>query len=315
MVEAVMLWNEPNNLSHLNFHLDPQWKAFGEMVRSSSRAIRAINPDLKIVLGGVSSCDWRWIELMRNHGALEEIDVVAVHGFPLDWNHWHVNDWPERIRETRAAAGLPVWVSEVGASSFGADEVASFGLERMTALLEGEVDRIHWYSLYDLPPTWEATTRHKEAEGSSYYRHYYMGLLRHDGTPKPSAAVFPRLAERNPALGLCQWFHYQDPRLDAAVEWMERLGVRYLRTGVSWADWFRPGAEEWFDRQMSALAPFETTMTLCFTPDHLGLEQHWASPPKNIEDFTEFARWAVGRYAAPARLKQEQEADVVAVAL
>ncbi len=313
MVEAVMLWNEPNNLSHWNFHLDPQWERFGEMVLSSSRAIREINPQLKIVLGGVSSCDWRWIELMKNHGALEFIDIVAVHGFPLDWNHWHVNEWPERIRETQAAAGRPVWVSEVGASSFGADEVAAFGLERMTTLLQGQVDRIHWYSLYDLPPSWEATTRHKEAEGSSYYRHYYMGLLRHDGTPKQTAEIFPRLTAANPALGLCQWFHYEDHRLEDAVEWMHRLGVRYLRTGVSWADWFRPGAEAWFDRQMQALAPFDTTMTLCFTPEHLGVERHWASPPNNIEDFTDFARWAVGRYAAPLVAAAETEREAVAL--
>ncbi len=305
MVEAVMLWNEPNNLSHWNFHLDPEWERFAAMVRSSARAVREVNPDLKIVLGGVSSADWRWIERMRNFGALEHVDTVAIHGFPLDWNHWHVDEWPDRIREAEAAGGLPVWVSEVGASSFGAEEVAAFGLERMTALLRGRTERVHWYSLYDLPPTWEATTRHKEAEGSSYYRHYYMGLLKHDGTPKLSAELFPALAKANPALGLCQWFHYQDHRLDAAVRWMRKLGVRYLRTGVSWADWFRPDAEAWFDRQMAALAPFETTMTLCFTPDHLGLEPHWASPPRDVEDFTEFARWAVARYA-PVRAEHEQ---------
>ena len=300
-----MLWNEPNNLSHWNFHLDPEWERFAAMVRASARAIRGVNPDLKIVLGGVSSGDWRWIERMRNYGALEDLDMVAVHGFPLDWNHWHVDEWPDRIRETEAAAGLPVWVSEVGASSFGAEEVAAFGLERMAGLLKGRVDRVHWYSLYDLPPTWEATTRHKEAEGSSYYRHYYMGLLKHDGSPKMTAGMFPALVKANPALGLCQWFHYQDHRLDPAVAWMRKLGVRYLRTGVSWADWFRPEAEAWFDRQMAALAPFETTMPLCFTPDHLGLEPHWASPPRDVEDFAEFARWAVGR-SAPVRGEQEQ---------
>jgi beta-xylosidase len=293
MVEAVMLWNEPNNLSHWNFHLDPNWERFAAMLRSSAAAIRALNPKLKIVLGGVSSCDWRFIELMQSHGALADIDVVAVHGFPLDWNHWSVNDWPERIRETQKITDKPVWVSEVGASSFGAEEVQLFGLERMSALLDSLVERIHWYSLFDLPPTWEATTRHKEAEGSSYYRHYYMGLLRHDGTPKLAAAAFPR----REGLGLCQWFHYEDHRLEMAVEWMRRLGVKYLRTGVSWADWFRPNAEVWFDRQMKALEEFETTMTLCFTPDHLGLEPHWTSPPVDIETFTEFACWAVSRYA------------------
>ena len=307
MVEAVMLWNEPNNLSHWNFHLDPGWEKFAAMVRVSAKAIREVNPELPIVLGGVSSCDARWLALMRGQGALENVDIAAVHGFPLDWNHWHVDEWPERIAEAREAAGLPVWVSEVGASSFGAEEVAAFGLERMASQLKGLTDRVHWYSLYDLPPTWEATTRHKEAEGSSYYRHYYMGLLRHDGTPKMTAELFPGLVKANPALGICQWFHYEDHRLHEAVAWLKKLGVRHLRTGVSWADWFRPDAERWFDRQMEALAPFEVTMTLCFTPDHLGMEPHWASPPKDVEQFAEFARWAVERYA-PAPVREEQVA-------
>jgi beta-xylosidase len=296
MVEAVMLWNEPNNLSHWNFHLDPGWECFARMVRESSAAIHKIRPNLKIVLGGVSSCDAGFIQLMDSLGALEHIDVVALHGFPLDWNHWQVNEWPDRIREARAITNKPVWVSEVGASSFGAEEVQLFGLERMTALLAQEgVERIHWYSLFDLPPTWEATTRHKEAEGSAYYRHYYMGLLRHDGTPKLALNHFPQME----GLGFCQWFHFEDQRLESGVEWMRRLGARYLRTGVSWADYFRPNSEVWFDKQMAALEEFETTMTLCFTPDHLGVEPHWTSPPKSVDAFTEFACWAVDRYVRP----------------
>jgi beta-xylosidase len=90
--------------------------------------------------------------------------------------------------------------------------------------------------------------------------------------------------------------------LDAGVDWLQRLGVRYLRTGVSWADWFRPNSEAWFDRQMEALSPFQTTLTLCFTPEHLGMERHYTSPPRNGEDFAEFVGWAVGRYAPQRKL-------------
>src|SRR5437879_2627788 len=159
MVEAVMLWNEPNNLSHWDFHIDPEWMMFG--------------------------------------------------------------------------------------------------MKRTSELLLPVVDRVHWYSLFDLPSSWTATTRHKEAEGSAYYRHYYMGLVREDGSAKPAASCFPQ------GLGICQWFHYEDSRLSSAVEWLRKLNVRYLRTGVSWADSYRPGAEEWFDRQMQCQDEFDITMTLC----------------------------------------------------
>lgn len=295
MIEAVVLWNEPNNLSHWNFHLDPGWHRFAEMAILAAHSIRKVNPELTIVLGGVSSCDCDFLRTMKNLGVLEHVDVVGVHGFPLDWNHWRMDEWPERIAEAHEVSGKPVWVLEVGASSFGADEVQLFGLRRTIELLRDRVDRIHWYSLFDLPPTWPAETRHKEAEGSSYYRHYYMGLVTSDGAAKMAYDDFPR----DGAIGFCQWFHFEDPRLDDAVRIMKDLGVRHVRTGLSWADSFRPNAVEWFDRMMSALEDFEVSLTLCFTPAHLGLEEHHTSPPKDNRQFADFAAWAVERYAPP----------------
>src|SRR5207302_9014357 len=135
---------------------------------------------------------------------------------------------PARRAEIATAGSLPVWVSEVGASSFGAEEVQEFGLQRTAELLIGRTPRIHWYSLYDLPKAWPATTRHREAEGSSYYRHFYMGLLREDGTPNRAARYFPAYT---PQVGICQWFHFEDHRLDDAVRWLRRWGVKHLRTG------------------------------------------------------------------------------------
>ena len=96
---------------------------------------------------------------------MEKIDVVAVHGFPLDWNHWNINEWPKKLKEIQAVTNLPIWVTEVGVSTFGAEEVQVFGLQRTAELLLGRVPMIHWYSLFDLPKEWEATTRHREAEG------------------------------------------------------------------------------------------------------------------------------------------------------
>ena len=82
MVEALVLWNEPNNLSHWNFHLDPEWKRFSEMVKLASTAIRKINPYVPIVLGGVSSCDCDFLRLLASYGVMDHVDAVGVHGFP-----------------------------------------------------------------------------------------------------------------------------------------------------------------------------------------------------------------------------------------
>jgi beta-xylosidase len=293
VIEAVMLWNEPNNLSHWNFEIDPDWNIYARMVNLASDAIHAENPTLRRVLGGISPIDAAFICNMQRQCVLHHVDVVAVHGFPLDWNHWSIHEWPEKLSEIQAVTNLPVWVSEVGVSTFGAEEVQDFGLKRTAELLIGKAERIHWYSLYDLPRAWPATTRHREAEGSSYYRHFYMGLVREDGTPK---MALRRFADYTPELGICQWFHFEDHRLDDAVCWLKKLGVTRVRTGLSWADSFRPDAERWFDRQMQALDGFDLTLTFCFTPEHCGILPNHTSPPRNPEEFAEFCGRMVRRY-------------------
>ncbi|HSK00787.1 MAG TPA: hypothetical protein VK932_06085 [Kofleriaceae bacterium] len=294
MIEAAMIWNEPNNKSHWDFQLDPDWSRFAQMASLAGDAIRAEHPTLVRVLGGISPIDGNFITNMAGRGVLEHVDAIAVHGFPLDWNHWQLDEWPAKLAEIGALTNLPVWISEVGVSTFGAEWVQAQGLARTFELLSGRAPRIHWYSLLDLPRAWPATTRHREAEGSSYYRHFYMGVIREDGTPKPAAR---RLAELTPELGVCQWFHFEDHRLDDAVRWLRLLGVRHLRTGLAWSDYARPGREAWFDRQMKALEPFDLTVTFCFTPEDKGLAPHHTSPPRHPEEFAAFCAEMVRRYA------------------
>ncbi|MFN3943713.1 MAG: beta-xylosidase [Allosphingosinicella sp.] len=295
MLEAAMIWNEPNNKSHWDPEVDPDWSRFADMACRAARAIADVNPEVTRVLGGISPIDPGYVTRLKEKGVLDCVDVVALHGFPLDWNLWPINAWPDRIAEIEAVApDHDIWVTEVGVGSFGAEEVQVFGVDRTAELLIGRVPRIFWYSLFDLPQSWGAETRHKEAEGSSYYRHFYMGLIREDGTPKPALDHFARHA---PDLGIMQWFHYRDPRLDDAVAWMKRLGVTHIRTGLSWADSFREDAIGWFDRQMEALADFDVTVTFCFTPQHRGIAPHHTSAPQDPDEFADFCAAMIERYA------------------
>ncbi len=294
MIEAAMFWNEPNNLSHWDFEMDPGWKIFADTVKAGAGAVAAESPALTRVLGGISPIDPAFIQNMERQCVLEQLNAVAVHGFPLDWNHWTIHEWPDKLKQIQAVTNLPVWISEVGVSSFGAEEVQEFGLRRTAELLAGKAPRIHWYSLYDLPRAWPATTRHREAEGSSYYRHFYMGLLREDGSPKIALRQF---REYTPALGICQWFHFDDPRLEDGVKWLKDLGVQRLRTGLSWSDSLRPDADRWFDKQMKALEHFDVTVTYCFTPDSRGLRPDHTSPPRDPREFGDFCGRMTRRYA------------------
>ena len=294
MIEAVKLWNEPNNVSHWDYELDRGWTVFAEMVSLAADAVAAERPGLTRVLGGMSPIEPAFLQHLWSLGALQKVDAVAVHGFPLDWNLWAPEDWPGKLDAVRAVTDLPVWVTEVGVSSFASEAMQAHGLRCTAETLIGRAPRIHWYSLYDLPQAWPAETRHRAREGSSYFRHFHMGLLREDGTPKPALAAFREFA---PKLGVCQWFHFHDHRLADAARWLKELGVTHLRTGLAWSDAERPGALAWFDRQMRALDGFRVTLTFCFTPEHRGRRPHHTSPPRHPEEFAEFCARMVRRYA------------------
>jgi beta-xylosidase len=291
VVEAVMLWNEPNNLSHWDHQLDADWSIFARMCRFAADEVRRRDERVKLVLGGISPIDIVFLRLLARHRLLERMDVLAVHGFPYDWNLWHAEEWPRTLAAIRNEFGMPVWVTEVGVSSWASDDNMTWGLRHLAPLLLDHAERVHWYTLFDLAPDRSATTRHGAAEGSSYWRHFHFGLLRHDGTPKPAVAAF------DPRLGICQWLHFRDEeRLQALVTWLRRLGVRHVRTGLSWAEWHLAGASAWFDRIMEALAPFRTTLTLCFTPPSVGVRPHYTAPPRDEGEFAYFAGWIADRY-------------------
>src|SRR5207302_920625 len=102
-IEAVKLWNEPNNKSHWNFdEIDKDWVIYADLVKSAATAIRAERPELTRVLGGMSPIDTGFLTNMRDKGVLDHVDAVAIHGFPLDWNHWQISEWPSKVAEIRA---------------------------------------------------------------------------------------------------------------------------------------------------------------------------------------------------------------------
>jgi beta-xylosidase len=297
VIEAVMFWNEPNNLSHWDRNSDPEWALFAEMVQSAGERVRTLAPGLTRVLGGISSIDPSFIHNVFSRGVGDVIDVIAVHGFPLDWNRWHLTEWPARIESIRAAGGnKPVWATEVGASSIVSESLQAWAVDATLEHLTSAADRVYWYALMDLPERWEAVTRHRGTEGTAYYRHFRMGVCDANGRPKAAARRLTRWAEGG--VGVCEWVYWrEEARFERMIALLQQLGIRKLRTGIGWADWDRPGAADWFDHVMRRLEPFDVTLTLCFTPARAGRTPHHTSPPQRLADFADFCETIVRRYA------------------
>jgi CDP-paratose 2-epimerase len=194
------LWNEPNNLYKWDFHaFDPDWRKFAAMVAGGAEAARRFGK--RTVLGGMMPVDAAWLELMRRHGALEAIDVIAIHGFPGMWwddepcwddaERWR--GWDEKVGTIgEIAEGRPIWVTETGFATWDVvtEEPGRHAeqVRRLEEAVEAPAERVYWYSLVDLHPDREAI------EGFHVDEHeYHLGLVTAAGARKPAFERFVRL--------------------------------------------------------------------------------------------------------------------------
>lgn len=199
---AFELWNEPNNLLKWDFEgFDPDWAKFGAMVRDAASAARAAGKPT--VLGGMIPVDPHWLELMRRHRALDDVDVIAIHGFPdMWWDHhpnwdWyrHWRGWPDKVRcAGEHAGGRPVWITETGLATWDleAGRRARLDLqrERLLTAAAAPAERVYWYSLVDLDP------RRSAIEGFHIDENeYHLGLVTYAGARKPAFGTFRSLLD------------------------------------------------------------------------------------------------------------------------
>lgn len=123
-----------------------------------------------------------------------------------------------------------------------------------------------------------------------------MNPERMHGLSRDADRAQPLLRDR---VGLCQWFHYEDYRtLEMAAGLLRELGVRHLRTGVSWADYLRPGGPQWYDAMFRALAGFDVLLSVWHTPPSISEGGCCSSPPRRLRDYADFIDLLITRYGA-----------------
>lgn len=98
--------------------------------------------------------------------------------------------------------------------------------------------------------------------------------------------------------GFCEWLRVGEfERAEEMLEDLDRLNVRHLRTGFSWADYLTPGGAKWFDWLVPRIAS-RTELLPCFTytPPSLGREPRTAAPPRKPKDYADFLDHVLDRY-------------------
>ena len=96
--------------------------------------------------------------------------------------------------------------------------------------------------------------------------------------------------KRQPVVGLVEWFSPGEyARVEQVLADLKALGVKELRTGISWSDYNTPENKEWYNWLMPRLAE-EVNLLPCFlsTPPTLGLKARAFSVLVNTQAFINF---------------------------
>ena len=78
---------------------------------------------------------------------------------------------------------------------------------------------------------------------------------------------------------------------------LQRLGVRHLRTGISWADYHQPGVAAWYDWLLPYLAGrFDLLPCVLYVPPSISRSKTTAGPPEDPQAYADFLDLLVNRY-------------------
>ena len=113
---------------------------------------------------------------------------------------------------------------------------------------------------------------------------------------RPSAPTASRTKGAN--IGMLEWFRPgEHDRVDRVLDELAVLGVKDLRTGISWADWHTREGEAWYAWLLPQLAR-RVNLLPCFlyTPPSWGITPKTSAPPREPRAYADFLDQMVSRF-------------------
>jgi hypothetical protein len=199
------LWNEPDNRDYWTGTVEQ----YAELVRAGASSIRAVDPEIRIVSGGLAGTIEFLEELFAQPELPAALDVINLHSYYETWNPAPLETIPEYVAQAQAivarhAGGQQLWMAEVGYSNFRQGSRVSeyararfayehtlqfqaVALVRTLALLMASpaLSLVAWYELKD-PPATDAMI------GDVNNRH--LGVVFADYRPKPALGALELMA-------------------------------------------------------------------------------------------------------------------------
>ncbi len=203
-VHSWEIWNEPD----LTEYWTGTAEEFAELVRFAAPAIRAADPQAKVVLGAMSHGPGEFYRVLHEKYKIEHyVDVVAMHAYPESWDEERAEsiyyDRVDAMAKLIAASRPELWLNETGypdyrftanqASVYGvhvyygyehtAPYQAAFLFKTFVMALSGEqATLMGWYRTEDFP--------HSDQRLPNDKVHNHLGLFDTRGRAKPALRAF-----------------------------------------------------------------------------------------------------------------------------
>jgi hypothetical protein len=154
------IWNEPDN--PIFWKPDPDPQAYADLLMRTSAAIKRIDPEAQVLIGGFNPFDTTFIHAVAAEGAWDSFDIIAIHPYvdPYSPEQGHITAALDRVQAMFYRFGAkPVWATEIGWASGPGDRdtvgytdeqaQASFLVRSLLLLWSAGVERSFWYMLKD----------------------------------------------------------------------------------------------------------------------------------------------------------------------
>ena len=202
---GIEIWNEPNLRVFWQPRPDPA--RYVQLLRSAWLAIKAADPGMAVITGGLSNLQQSgngdislpdFLSAMYSGGAQRWMDAIGVHPYPYSLSPTLFETSMNEVRAVRNAHGdvnRPIWVTELGLTTTGSSSQGAMteqdqaaGVVKYLRLLEAmpDVKAIIFHTLVE-PRGWL---------GSSEPGY---GIVRRDLRPKPAYCALARALQASPS--------------------------------------------------------------------------------------------------------------------
>jgi endonuclease/exonuclease/phosphatase family metal-dependent hydrolase len=189
------VWNEPN-LEQF-WHDKPNPADYAKLLKATHETIKQIDPELVVLLGGVSGIPWPYLEGIYEAGGKDSFDVMNVHPYryPSSPEERPLYDDLVRLRQLMdkyGDKGKPIWITEVGwptqqdRRGVSPERQAEMLARTYLLSLQAGVEVVFWYEF-------------QAPEGKPEYNEDHFGIVHRDLSPKPAYTALAALARARPA--------------------------------------------------------------------------------------------------------------------